>query len=286
MEAADDNDRTIGAMRARRRPRTERRMNKVVPDADTAVADIPSGASIACGGFGVCGMPAQLLRAVADAGIRDLEIVSNNCGSDGVGLGMLLDNQQIRRLVASYVGENKELARQYLAGELEVELAPQGTLAERLRAAGAGIAAFYTATGVGTPVETGGLPWRYGPDGRVVVASPPKATALIGEVICLLEPALCADFALVRAWKGDAHGNLVFRRAARNFNPLCAMAARTTIAEVEQLVPVGELDPDSVHLPGIYVDRVVPLTAQQAAAKPIDRRTTQPRPGPACGTEA
>ncbi|WP_066887152.1 CoA transferase subunit A [Carbonactinospora thermoautotrophica] len=250
-------------------------MDKVVTDAAAAVADIPSGARIAAGGFGISGIPSVLIDAIAALGIRDLEVYSNNCGTDGQGLGKLLERGQIRRVVASYVGENKEFARQYLAGELEVELTPQGTLAERLRAAGVGVPAFYTRTGVGTQVEQGGLPWRYAPDGSVAVSSPPKPTAEFDGRTYLLERALPADFAIVRAWKGDRHGNLVFRKAARNFNPLCAMAADITIAEVEHLVEPGDIDPDSVHLPGIYVDRVVVLTPQQASDKGIERLTTR-----------
>jgi 3-oxoacid CoA-transferase A subunit len=252
-------------------------MDKVIVTAAEAVADIPNGASIASGGFGICGIPAVLIDALVERGINQLEVFSNNCGTDGIGLGKLLENKQIRRIVASYVGENKEFARQYLIGELQVELTPQGTLAERLRAAGVGIAAFYTVTGIGTQVATGGLPWRYGEDGSVAVASPPKVTSEFDGTTYLLERALPADFAIVRAWKGDRHGNLVFRKAARNFNPVCAMAGKVAIAEVETLVEAGDLDPDAVHLPGVYVDRVVPLTPQQALNKGIERLTTQPR---------
>jgi 3-oxoacid CoA-transferase A subunit len=253
-------------------------VDKVVATAEQAVAGIGDGASIASGGFGICGIAAVLIDAIVDAGPTDLEIYSNNCGTDGIGLGRLLDHRRIRRMVSSYVGENKEFARQFLSGELEVELTPQGTLAERLRAAGVGIPAFYTVTGTGTQVATGGLPWRYAPDGSIAVASPPKPTAEFEGRIFVLERALPADFALVRAWKGDRHGNLVFRKAARNFNPVCAMAGRITVAEVEHLVEPGELDPDSIHLPGVYIDRVLPLTADQAADKGIERRTVRPRP--------
>jgi 3-oxoacid CoA-transferase A subunit len=252
-------------------------MDKVIVTAAEAVADIPNGASIASGGFGICGIPAVLIDALVERGINQLEVFSNNCGTDGVGLGKLLENKQIRRIVASYVGENKEFARQYLIGELQVELTPQGTLAERLRAAGVGIAAFYTVTGMGTQVAAGGLPWRYGEDGSVAVASPPKPTSEFDGSVYLLERALPADFAIVRAWKGDRHGNLVFRKAARNFNPVCAMAGKVAIAEVETLVEPGDLDPDAIHLPGVYIDRVVPLTADQAVEKGIERLTTQPR---------
>jgi len=251
-------------------------LDKVMDTAAEAVADIPSGAVIAAGGFGICGIPTILIDALVERGISDLEIVSNNCGIDGVGLGKLLENKQVRRVVASYVGENKEFAHQFLSGELEVELTPQGTLAERLRAAGVGMPAFYTVTGMGTQVAAGGLPWRYAEDGSVAVASPPKQTTEFDGRSYLLERSLPVDFALVRAWKGDRHGNLVFRKAARNFNPVCAMAARIAIAEVEQLVEPGELDPDAIHLPGVYLDRVVALTSAQVVDKGIERLTTRP----------
>jgi 3-oxoacid CoA-transferase subunit A len=252
-------------------------MDKVTHSAVEAVADIPDGATLAVGGFGLCGIPTVLIRALLEAGTRDLEVISNNCGVDDWGLGLLLQDHRIRRIVASYVGENKEFARQYLAGELEVELTPQGTLAERLRAGGSGIAAFYTRTGVGTLVAEGGLPWRYDADGGVAVASPPKPVERFTirgvEHEFVREEAITADFALVRAAVGDRAGNLVFHSSARNFNPLCAAAGHVTIAEVERLVPVGDLDPDAVHLPGIFVDRVVELTPEQAADKRIERRT-------------
>jgi 3-oxoacid CoA-transferase A subunit len=253
-------------------------VDKVVSRAHDAVADIPDGARLAVGGFGLCGIPSVLIAALSDRGVRDLEVISNNCGVDDWGLGILLGQRRIRRMVSSYVGENKEFARQYLEGELEVELVPQGTLAERLRAAGSGIPAFYTATGVGTAVADGGLAWRYHPDGSVAIAGPAKETREFDGRTYLLERALPADFALLRAWQGDRHGNLVFRRSARNFNPLCAMAGRVTVAEVETLVEPGDLDPDAIHLPGVYVHRVVPLTADQAADKRIERRTVR-RPG-------
>jgi 3-oxoacid CoA-transferase subunit A len=207
-------------------------MDKVVPSAADAVADIPDGASLAVGGFGLCGIPGELIRALHDAGTTDLRVVSNNCGVDEWGLGVLLRDKRISRTISSYVGENKEFARQFLSGELEVELTPQGTLAERLRAGGTGIPAFYTATGVGTQVAEGGLPWRYHPDGSVAVASPAKETREFDGRTYVLEEAITCDFALVHAWKGDRHGNLVFRESARNFNPLCAMAGRVTIAQV------------------------------------------------------
>ena len=257
-------------------------MDKVVPSAADAVADISDGATLAVGGFGLCGVPSVLIAALLEVGASDLEAVSNNCGVDEWGLGLLLHAHRLRRMVSSYVGENKEFARQYLSGELEVELTPQGTLAERLRAGGSGIPGFYTATGVGTQVAEGGLPWRYDSSGGVAVASPPKETKTFTvdgqEREFVLETAIATDFALVRAWKGDRHGNLLFRDSARNFNPLCAMAGRVTIAEVEELVEPGDLDPNAVHLPGVFVHRVVPLTPEQAADKRIEKRTVRPRP--------
>ncbi|MFZ1373785.1 CoA transferase subunit A [Nostocoides sp.] len=260
-------------------------MDKVVSSAAAAVADIPSGASLAVGGFGLCGIPSVLIRALHDAGIDDLTAVSNNCGVDDWGLGILLRDKRISTMIGSYVGENKEFERQFLSGELEVHLTPQGTLAEKLRAGGAGIPAFYTATGVGTQIAEGGLPWRYAADGSIALASPPKETKefTIGGTrrTYVLEESIVTDFALVRAWRGDRHGNLVFRSSSRNFNPLAAMAGRITIAEVEELCEPGDLDPDQIHLPSIYVQRVVPLNAQQAAEKRIERRTTRPRPEPA-----
>ncbi len=257
-------------------------MDKVVSSAAEAVADIPDGASLAVGGFGICGIPAVLIQAILARGVTDLEVISNNCGLDSWGLGLLLDARRIRRMVASYVGENKEFARQYLSGELEVELTPQGTLAERLRAGGSGIPAFYTATGVGTQVADGGLPWKYAPDGSVAMASPPKQTAQFDvdgrSRTFVLEHAIRADFGIVRAWAGDRHGNLVFRHAARNFNPLAGMSGKITIAEVEHLEEPGELDPDQIHLPGVFVQRVVPLSVEQAHDKRIEKRTVRPRP--------
>jgi 3-oxoacid CoA-transferase subunit A len=252
-------------------------VDKTVDSAEAAVADIPGGASLAVGGFGLSGIPWVLIGALLAQGAGDLEVTSNNCGVDGAGLGLLLAAGRIRRVTASYVGENKEFARQYLGGELEVELTPQGTLAERLRAGGAGIGAFYTPTGVGTQVSDGGLPWRYHPDGTIAIASPPKEVRTIDDREYVLEHAITADFALVRAAVADTQGNLVFHAAARNFNPNAAMAGRVTIVEAERVVRAGEIDPDQVHLPGIYVHRVVALTAQQAADKGIEKRTVRPR---------
>jgi 3-oxoacid CoA-transferase subunit A len=250
-------------------------MDKVVASAAAAVADIPDGATLAVGGFGVCGIPSALIQAVLEAGTRDLEVVSNNAGIDDWGLGLLLGARRLRRMVASYVGENKEFARQYLAGELEVELTPQGTLAERMRAGGSGIAAFFTRTGVGTQVAEGGMPWRYDAAGNVALASPPKPVQSFDGLDYVLERAIRADFGLVRAWKGDRHGNLVYRDSARNFNPLAAMCGQVTVAEVEHLVDPGEIDPDEVHTPGVYVQRVVALTPEQAADKRIEKRTVR-----------
>lgn len=256
-------------------------MDKVFGSAAEAVADIGDGASLAVGGFGLCGIPSVLIDAVLHQGASGLEVISNNCGVDDWGLGLLLNARRIRRMVSSYVGENKEFARQYLAGELEVELTPQGTLAERLRAGGSGIPGFYTITGAGTQVAEGGLPWRYDEDGGVAVASPPKETRVFGidgeEREYVLERAIVADFGLVRAWKGDRHGNLVFRDSARNFNPLCAMSGQVTIAEVEELLEPGELDPNHVHVPGVFVHRVVVLTPDQVQEKRIEKRTVRPR---------
>jgi 3-oxoacid CoA-transferase subunit A len=235
--------------------------DKVYASAAEAVADIPDGATLAVGGFGLCGVPQQLIEALHAAGTTDLRVVSNNCGVDEWGLGVLLADHRIARMTSSYVGENKEFARQFLSGELEVELTPQGTLAERLRAGGAGIPAFFTATGVGTQVAEGGLPWRYAADGSVEIASPVKETrefTVAGQTrTYVLEESIVTDFALVHAWKGDRHGNLVYRRSARNFNPPAAASGRITIAQVEHLVEPGELDPDQVHTPGIHVQRVV-----------------------------
>lgn len=256
-------------------------MNKHVESAAAAVADINDGATLMVGGFGLCGNPENLITALADKGMKALTIISNNCGTTDKGLGVLLMNGQVKKMVSSYVGENKEFERRYLTGELDVELNPQGTLAERIRAGGAGIPAFYTATGVGTAVSEGGLPLRYNADGSVAVLSPKK------EVRTLIDPrtgkerqyvqetGLFADFCLVRAWKADTAGNLVFRKTARNFSPMMCCAARVTIVEAEHIVPVGSLDPDMIHVPGVYVKRVIAVTNK---ANWIEQRTVRPRP--------
>jgi 3-oxoacid CoA-transferase subunit A len=231
-------------------------MDKIVQSADEAIRDIPHGATLMVGGFGLCGNPENLIEAVRRKGVKDLVVISNNCGTTDLGLGVLLKSRQIRKMVASYVGENKEFERQYLSGELEVELTPQGTLAERIRAGAAGIGGFYTATGVGTVVAEG------------------KETRVLGGREYLLELPLEADFALVKAWKADAWGNLVFRKTARNFNPVMCGAAAVTIVEVEEIVPVGEIPPDAVHVPSIYVDR---LLRGADYKKPIERRTIRTR---------
>ncbi|WP_129667567.1 CoA transferase subunit A [Phytoactinopolyspora endophytica] len=252
-------------------------MNKLYPTAAAAVADITDGASLAVGGFGLSGNPMELIRAVHELGVDDLRVVSNNCGIDDRGLGILLSDRRIARMTSSYVGENKEFARQYLSGELEVEFAPQGTLAERLRAGGTGIPAFFTATGVGTQIADGGLPWKYDGHGQVERTSPRRETREFAGRTYVLEEAITTDFALVHAARGDRHGNLVFAKSARNFNPLCAMAGRITIAQVEQMCQPGELDPDHIHLPGVFVQRVVEVGT--GIEKPIEKRTVRAEAG-------
>ncbi|MEK4381014.1 CoA transferase subunit A [Aeribacillus sp. FSL K6-2848] len=227
-------------------------MNKIMNSFSEAVSDIQDGASIVVGGFGLCGIPEKTIQALRDKRTKNLTIYSNNCGVDDWGLGLLLKNKQIKKMVASYVGENKIFEQQFLSGDLEVELIPQGTLAERMRAGGAGIPAFYTATGVGTPIAKG------------------KEEREFNGKTYLLEEAIVADFAFVKAWKADTYGNLVYRKTARNFNPLAAMAGKITIAEVEQIVEPGELDPDEIHTPCIYVQRLLVGTNYK---KRIERRT-------------
>jgi 3-oxoacid CoA-transferase subunit A len=250
--------------------------DKVVASAAEAVADIPDGASLAVGGFGLCGNPIALIEALLAQGTTDLSVVSNNCGVDDWGLGVLLNAHRIAKMTSSYVGENKEFERQFLSGELELELTPQGTLAEKLRAGGAGIAAFFTRTGVGTQVADGGLPRKYDGTGGIAIASPAKEVRTFrtgggGEAEYVLEESISTDYALVHALRGDRHGNLVFNRSARNFSPLAAMAGRVCIAQVEELVEPGEIDPDAVHLPGVYVHRVVHVGTD--IEKRIERRT-------------
>jgi 3-oxoacid CoA-transferase subunit A len=232
-------------------------MNKVFPDADSTLFDLHDGITLLVSGFGLCGNPENLIAALARKGTKDLEIVSNNAGTTNDGLGVLLQSRQVRKMVSSYVGENKEFERQYLTGELEVELNPQGTLAERLRAGGAGIPAFFTPTGYGTVVAEGKQVQEF--EGRM----------------CVMERGIRGDFAFVKAWKGDRYGNLVYRKTARNFAPMVAAAGKITIAEVEELVEVGEIEPDQVHTPGIYVQRIFQGRDHR---KPIEQRTTRPRP--------
>jgi 3-oxoacid CoA-transferase subunit A len=248
-------------------------LDKVVDSAAEAVAGITSGSSLAVGGFGLCGIPEVLIQALLATGIEDLETVSNNCGVDGWGLGLLLGAKRIRRTISSYVGENKEFERQFLSGELEVELVPQGSLAERLRAGGAGIPAFFTPAGVGTQVAEGGLPWRYDGSGGVAVSSPPKEVREFDGTPYVMERAIRTDFALVHARFGDLHGNLIYEKSAQNFNPLCAAAGRVTVAQVEELVEPGQLDPMQVHTPGVFVQRVLHVPNVE---KRIERRTVQP----------
>jgi 3-oxoacid CoA-transferase subunit A len=261
-------------------------VDKVVASTREAVADIPDGATLAVGGFGLCGVPIQLIDALLEQGTSGLTTISNNCGVDDKALGVLLYAGRIVKTISSFVGGNKELARLYLSGQMEVELTPQGTLAERLRAGGTGIPAFFTPTGVGTLVADGGIPVRYDAEGNVVATSPPKEVREFGGRQYVLETALTADFGLVRAAVGDRHGNLVFHESAMNFNPLAGMAGRVTIAEVEQLVEPGEIRPEEVHLPGVYVQRVVEVGTE---GKKIEFRTTRPRPSAstpaAAGTE-
>jgi 3-oxoacid CoA-transferase subunit A len=256
-------------------------MDKVVGSAAEAVADVPDGAVLAVGGFGLCGIPYALIDALLERGTTELTTISNNCGVDDAALGVLLYAGRIRKTISSFVGGSKEVARRYLSGQLEVELTPQGTLAERLRAGGTGIPAFYTPTGVGTMVADGGIPVRYDTAGNVAQTSTPKEVREFDGAQYVLETALRADFGLVRAAVGDRHGNLVFHESARNFNPLAGMAARICIAEVETLVEPGAIRPEDVHLPGVFVHRVVPGTAED---KKIEKLTTRPRAG--AGTPA
>lgn len=232
-------------------------MKKIYPDARAALAGLlKDGMLIMAGGFGLCGIPESLILAIRDAGVKDLTVVSNNAGIDGVGLGLLLDTKQIRKMISSYVGENKTFAQQYLAGELEIEFNPQGTLAERIRAGGAGIPAFFTKTGVGTQIA----------DGKEV-------REFEGEMF-VMERGIVADLTIVHAWKGDTEGNLVYRKTARNFNPMMATAGQATVAEVENLVEPGSIDPDHIVTPGVFVQRIVHVPN---AKKHIEQRTTRKR---------
>jgi 3-oxoacid CoA-transferase subunit A len=231
-------------------------MRKIFPDAASALEGLTfDGMTVMSGGFGLCGIPEHLIAALRDSGAKDLTVISNNAGVDGFGLGQLLGTRQIAKMISSYVGENKEFERQYLAGELQLEFNPQGTLAERIRAGGAGIPAFFTATGVGTLVAEGKEVRDF--DGRKYV----------------METGLVADLAIVKAWKADERGNLVFRKTARNFNPMMATAGKVTVVEVEEIVPVGSIDPDHIHTPGVYVDRLI----QTVSEKRIEQRTVRQR---------
>jgi 3-oxoacid CoA-transferase subunit A len=239
-------------------------MKKVYADARSALAGLlKDGMTIMSGGFGLCGVPETLILAIRDSGVKNLTVVSNNAGVDGIGLSRLLETRQIRKMISSYVGENKLFAQQYLAGELELEFNPQGTLAERIRAGGAGIPAFYTKTGVGTLIAEGKEVKEF--DGQKYI----------------MERGLVGDLAIVHAWKGDTAGNLIYRKTARNFNPMMATAAKVTVAEVEQIVPAGELDPDHIHTPGIFVQRMIEVGRGN---KRIEFRNTRKRPGAAAAT--
>ena len=231
-------------------------MRKVYPDAKSALEGLTfDGMTVMSGGFGLCGIPEFLIAALRDSGTKDLTVISNNAGVDGFGLGQLLETRQIAKMISSYVGENKEFERQYLAGELQLEFNPQGTLAERIRAGGAGIPAFFTATGVGTLVAEG------------------KEVRTFNGRDYVMETGLIADLAIIKAWKADERGNLVFRKTARNFNPMMATAGKVTVVEVEEIVPVGSLDPDHIHTPGVYVDRLI----QTVSEKRIEQRTVRSR---------
>ena len=231
-------------------------MRKIFPDARSALEGVTfDGMTVMAGGFGLCGIPENLIAALRDTGVKGITVISNNAGVDGFGLGQLLETRQIRKMISSYVGENKEFERQYLSGELELEFNPQGTLAERIRAGGAGIPAFFTATGVGTLVAEG------------------KEVRAFNGRDYVMETGLVADLSIVKAWKADERGNLMFRKTARNFNPMMATAGKVTVVEVEEIVPTGSLDPDCIHTPGIYVDRIV----QTVSEKRIEQRTVRSR---------
>lgn len=231
-------------------------MKKVIENLEQAIDGITDGATIMAGGFGLCGNPEHLIKAIFEKGVKDLTIISNNCGTSELGLGLLLKHGRIKKMIASYVGENKIFESQYLKGDLEVELIPQGTLAEKIRAGGAGIPAFYTPTGVHTLVADGGLPMKYDKAGNVIKFSSKKETRSFDGKAYVLENALTADFAIIKAKVADPFGNLIFNMTARNFNPIMATAAKTTIVEVEKLVGLGELNPDHVHLSGAYINHI------------------------------
>lgn len=271
LRLATASGRAFGSRRAARSLCTASN-SKVFPSAAAAVEDLEEGAKLLVGGFGLTGVPTNLLQAINQRGVGDLTVVSSNVGTAERGLGPLFASRQISKLVGSYVGENDIFERQYLGGEIEVELVPMGTLAERMRAAGAGIPAFYTATGVGTLVQHGNLPMRYATDGsgRVELGSSPRKSEIFGGKEYIMEEAITGDYALVKAWRGDTEGNLVYRKTSRNHNPAIATAGKITVAEVEELVPAGVLQPDDIHTPGIYVDRIV----QGAEYEPFFERLT------------
>jgi 3-oxoacid CoA-transferase subunit A len=253
-------------------------MNKVVADAAEALrkAGLKDGATILMGGFGLCGIPENLIAATRELGVKDLTVISNNAGVDDFGIGVLLQSRQVKKMVSTYVGENKLFERQFLEGDLEVELIPQGTFAEKIRAGGAGIPAFYTPTGFGTQVAEGGLPMLYGKDGSVVKGSPKKETREFRGRMFVLEESITADVAFVKAYRGDQAGNLVYRKTARNFNPMIATAGKVTLAEIERLVDIGEIDPEAVVTPGIFVDFIFQGKNYE---KRIERRTNRPKSG-------
>jgi 3-oxoacid CoA-transferase subunit A len=251
-------------------------MNKVVANAAEALqrAGLKDGATILMGGFGLCGIPECLIAATRELGVKDLVVASNNAGVDDFGIGLLLQTRQVRKMISTYVGENKTFEQQFLKGQLEVELVPQGTFAEKLRAGGAGIPAFYTPTGFGTQVAEGGLPMLHNEDGSVRKASEKKETREFDGRMYVLERSITAEFAFVKAHRGDRDGNLIYRKTARNFNPMMATAARTTLAEVEELLDTGGLDPESIHTPGIFVDIILQGSGYE---KRIEQRTTRPK---------
>jgi len=253
-------------------------MNKLVADAAEALrkAGMRDGAVVMMGGFGLCGIPENLITATRTLGVKDLTVISNNAGVDDFGIGLLLQTRQVRKMISTYVGENKTFERQFLEGDLEVELVPQGTFAEKIRAGGAGIPAFFTPTGYGTQVADGGLPMLYARDGSVLKGSPRKETREFGGRMYVLEESLTADFSFVKAFRGDAEGNLVYRKTARNFNPMMATAGGITMVEVEELVPVGTLEADVVATPGIYVDFIFQGTNYE---KRIEQRTNRAKSG-------